>query len=177
MNLGAITGTGAGIVTPPDIPMDTDERNFWAEVERFKGKADEAYTLWQRLRTKRQAAASNAALNTEYNDVMNEGERIAAKISDVERVTNQVKQGMAETIGGWFGLEGVNHLKQNLGQLGFIQIAALALVTGAIAWLGSWIVKGNIVDRKLTAVENMIAGGVSPAQAGTGAFFVVRALR
>ena len=166
MNLGAIVGTGAGITDAPDIPMDTDERNFWAEVERFKGKADEAYTLWQRLRAKRQAAASNAALNAEYNDVMNEGEKIATKISDVERVTNQVKQGMVETITGWFGLEGVNHLKNQLGGLGFIQLAAIALVTGAIAWLGSWIVKGNIVDRKLTAVENMVAGGVSPAEAG-----------
>jgi len=166
MNLGQILGTGAGITDAPNIPMDTDERTFWAEVEKFKRKADDAYTLWQKLRAKRQAAASNPALNAEYNDVMNEGESIATKMSDVERVTAQVKQGMLETIGGWVGLEGVNQIKNHLGQLGFIQLAAIALVTGAIAWLGSWIVKGNIVDRKLTAVENMVAGGVSPAEAG-----------
>lgn len=166
MNLGAIVGTGAGITDAPDIPMDTDERTFWAEVEKFKRKADEAYTLWQKLRAKRQAAATNAALNAEYNDVMNEGEKIATKMSDVERVTSQVKQGMLETIGGWIGLEGVNDLKREVGQLGFIQLAAVALVTAAIAWLGSWIVKGNIVDRKLTAVENMVASGVSPREAG-----------
>jgi len=166
MNLSAIVGTGAGIVDPPDTVMDTDERTFWAEVERFKSKADEAYTLWQRLRAKRQAAASNPALNAEYNDVMNEGENIATKISDVERITNQVKGGVYETVTGWFGLEGLNHAKQELGQLGFLPVLAIGLVAGAIAWLGSWIVKGNIVDRKLTAVENLIAGGVSPTQAG-----------
>lgn len=166
MNLSAIVGTGAGITSAPDIPMDSDERTFWAEVERFKRKADDAYTLWQKLRAKRQAAASNASLNAEYNDVMNEGENIASKMSDIERVTNQVKQGMLETVGGWFGLEGVNHLKGQLGQLGFVYLAAIALVSAAVAWLGSWIVKGQIIDRKLSAVENLIAGGVSPAQAG-----------
>jgi len=166
MNLSQIVGTGTGISDPPDVPMDTDEKNFWDEVERFKRKADEAYTLWQKLRAKRQAAATNPALNAEYNDVMNEGENIATKMSDVERVTAQVRQGMAETITGWFGLEGYRTAARGLGQLGFVQLAAIALVTGAIAWLGSWIVKGNIVDRKLTAVENMVAGGVSPTEAG-----------
>jgi len=166
MNVGQVTGTGAGIAPPPDAPMDTDERSFWGEVEKFKRKADEAMSLWQTLRAKRQAAASNPALNAEYNDVMNQAENITAKMSDVERITNQVRQGAAQTIKGWFGLEGYNTAARGLGQLGFIQLIAIALVTGAVAWLGSWIVKGNIVDRKLTAVENLVAGGVSPAQAG-----------
>ncbi len=159
MNLGQIPDA-------PTTPMDTDERSFWSEVEKFKIKADNAYTLWQRLRAKRQAAATNPALQAEYNDVMTEGENIATKMSDVERVTNAAKQGVYETVTGWFGLEGVNNLKQNLGQLGFVYVAAIALVAAAAAWLGSWIVKGNIVDRKLTAVENLIAGGVSPGEAG-----------
>ena len=166
MNLGQILGTGAGIASAPAIMTDPDEQTFWGEVEKFKRKADEAYTLWQKLRAKRQAAATNSALNAEYNDVMNEGEKIASKISDVERVTNQVKSGVSETITSWFGLEGYQNAARGLGQLGFIQLAAIALVTAAIAWLGSWVVKGNIVDRKLTAVENMIAGGVSPSEAG-----------
>lgn len=150
----------------PTAPMDTDERTFWAEVERFKGKADEAYNLWQKLRAKRQAAASNPALQAEYDDVMASGENIATKMSDVERVTNAAKQGVYETVTGWFGLEGLNNMKSQLGQLGFIYVAAIALVSAALAWLGTWIVKGNIMDRKLTAVENLIAGGVTPAEAG-----------
>jgi hypothetical protein len=154
------------IADAPTTPMDTDERSFWAEVEQFKRKADDAYTLWQKLRTKRQAAASNAALQAEYNDVMGEAENIATKMSDVERVTNAAKAGIYETVTGWFGLEGVNNLKRNLGQLGFVYVAAIALVAAAAAWLGTWIVKGNIMDRKLTAVENLIAGGVSPGEAG-----------
>lgn len=154
------------IADAPNVPMDTDERGFWAEVDRFKSKSAEAYALWQKLRAKRQAAATNAALLAEYTDVMNEAENITTKFSDVERVTNAVKGGIYETVTGWFGLEGVNNLKNNLGQLGFIQLAAVALVTAAVAWLGTWIVKGNIMDRKLTAVENFIRDGVDPSTAG-----------
>ena len=155
------------IADAPNVAMDTDERGFWDEVDRFKSKADEAYTLWQKLRAKRQAAASNPALQAEYNDVMTEGENIAAKMSDVERVTNQVRQGLLETVGGWFGLEGYQKAARGLGQLGAIQVVLIAVVTAAIAWLGTWIVKGNIIDRKLTAVENMIAGGVDARTAGS----------
>lgn len=166
MNVGQVYGTGTAISEPPAVITDSDERTFWNEVEKFKGKADEAYGLWQKLRAKRQAAASNPALQAEYDDVMNEGENIASKMSDVERITAQVKGGVYESVTGWFGLEGLNHAKQKLGQLGFLPVLAIGLVAGAIAWLGSWIVKGNIVDRKLTAVEGLIGQGVSPREAG-----------
>lgn len=166
MNVGQVYGTGTAISEPPAVITDSDERTFWNEVEKFKGKADEAYGLWQKLRAKRQAAASNPALQAEYDDVMNEGENIASKMSDVERITAQVKGGVYESVTGWFGLEGLNHAKQQLGQLGFLPVLAIGLVAGAIAWLGSWIVKGNIVDRKLTAVEGLIGQGVSPREAG-----------
>lgn len=154
------------IADAPSGAMDTDERGFWAEVDRFKVKSAEAYALWQKLRAKRQSAATNAALQAEYNDVMNEAENITSKFSDVERVTNAAKAGIYETVTDWFGLEGVNNLKNNLGQLGFIYVAAIALVSAAVAWLGTWIVKGQIMDRKLTAVENLVAGGVDPRTAG-----------
>lgn len=150
----------------PDVPLDSQERTFWGEVEKFKRKADEAYTLWQRLRTKRQAAVTNAALQAEYDDVMAQGENIGAKISDVERMTAQVREGVGERITSWFGLEGYNHAGRQLGQLGFVQFAAIALVTAAIAWIGSWVGKAYIVDRKLDAVQGMIADGVDPRQAG-----------
>jgi hypothetical protein len=164
MNVGQIYGTG--IPDTPAVITDSDERTFWNEVEKFKLKADEAYTLWQKLRAKRQAAASNPVLQAEYDDVMASGENIAGKMSDVERITAQVKGGVYESVTGWFGLEGLNHAKQQLGQLGFLPVLAIGLVAAAIAWLGSWIVKGNIVDRKLTAVESLIGQGVSPREAG-----------
>lgn len=155
-----------GIPDAPDVPLDSQERTFWGEVDKFKRKADEAYTLWQRLRAKRAAAVTNAGLQAEYDDVMAQGEDIGAKISDVERMTAQVREGIGERITSWFGLEGVNHAGRQLGQLGFVQFAAIALVTAAIAWIGSWIGKAYIIDRKLDAVQGMIADGVSPREAG-----------
>ncbi len=170
MNVGQIYGTGSGITAGIDVPppgtVEPDEREFWAEVDKFKAKADEAFQLWQRLRAKRQAAQSNPALNAEYTDVMEQGENITTKISDVERAAAAVRKGLADTITGWFGLEGYQHAARQLGQLGVIQFAAIALITAAVAWLGSWVVKGNIIDRKLTAVENLHAQGVSISDAG-----------
>jgi hypothetical protein len=164
MNVGQIYGTG--ISEPPPVVTDPDEKHFWGEVEKFKAKADEAYTLWQKLRAKRQAAATNPALQREYDDVMSAGENIAVKISDVERVTAQVKGGVYETITGWFGLEGLNNAKQHLGQLGFVQVIAVVAVSAAIAWIAGWIGEAYIVDRKLESVERLIDNGVSPKDAG-----------
>jgi hypothetical protein len=163
-------GTGSGIADTipdaPNVPLDSQERTFWGEVDKFKRKADEAYTLWQKLRARRQYAATNPTIEAEYNDVINQGEDIGAKISDVERMTAQVKEGVGDRISSWFGLEGMRHAQNQLGQVGFIQFAAIALVTGAIAWISSWIGKAYIVDRKLDSVENMIASGVDPREAG-----------
>lgn len=174
MTVGQIYGSGTGItsdiVEAPSVPMDSDERTFWGEVEKFKAKADEAYTLWQKLRAKRQAAQANARLHAEYTDVMEEAEDITGKVSDVERLAAQVREQMAGSVLSVFGLEGYNAIKRvaknNAGGLGFIQFAAIALVSGAIAWLGTWITKAVIVDRKLTAVESMVSQGVDPAEAG-----------
>lgn len=170
MNVGQIYGSGTGITADipdaPNVPLDAEESDFWREVEKFKGKADEAYTLWQRLRAKRQAASTNPELLREYNDVIGQAENIQAKISDVERITAAAKSGVVESITSWFGLEGYNSAIRQPKQLGLLPVLAVAAVAAAVAWLGSWIIKGNIVDRKLTAVENMIDSGVDPRTAG-----------
>lgn len=171
MNLGQIYGSGTGITAAipdaPSVPLDAEESDFWREVSKFKTKADEAYTLWQKLRAKRQAAATNPELLREYNDVIGEAENIQAKISDVERISAAAKSGIVESVTSWFGFEGINSAIRQPDQLGFLPVLAVAAVSAAIAWLGSWIIKGNIVDRKLSAVENMIASGVDPATAGS----------
>ena len=173
MTVGQVYGSGTGIGTnippPPDEPMDAENADFWTKVDQFKRKADEAYTLWQKLRAKRQAALTNPALKAEYDAVMGEAENLAARASDVERAAATVKQGFVETVKSWLpgfsGAEFYRNARED-GQLGFIQVIAVAAVMAAIAWVGTWIVKGNIVDRKLTAVENLIDKGVSPGQAG-----------
>lgn len=171
MNVGQVYGSGTGITAAipdaPSVPLDAEESEFWREVSKFKTKADEAYTLWQTLRAKRQAASTNPELLREYNDVIGEAENIQAKISDVERISAAAKSGVVESITSWFGLEGYNGAIRQPDQLGFLPVLAVAAVAAAIAWLGSWIIKGNIVDRKLTAVENMIDSGVDPATAGS----------
>lgn len=172
-----IYGTGSGITSgieePTVAPATSEERTFWGEVDRFKAKADEAYTVWQRLREKRQAASSNPKLQAEYDQVMASADNMGAKVSDVEQAVAAVKSGIGETIIGWgtsvFGLEGVNDAKNDarayLGELGIAQFAIVA-VAAAIAWIGSWLADAYIVDRKLTAVETLHAQGVPIDEAG-----------
>lgn len=151
---------------PPDVPMTSDDRTFWGEVANFKRKATEAMALWNRLREKRAAAVTDPKLQAEYDAVMAEAEGITAKIAEIERVANSALNTIGEKVSSWFGLGVYRQLAHQAGQLGFVQVAAIALVTAAIAWISSWIGKGYIVDRKLDAVEKLVAEGVSPTDAG-----------
>jgi hypothetical protein len=166
---GTGTGIASGIEGPTVAPATSEERSFWDEVDRFKAKADEAGRLWQKLRGKRQAAASDPKLQAEYDQVMGQAESITAKVSDVERAVAAAKSGVYETVTGWFGLEGADMVKREarayLGDLGFPQLVIIA-VAAAIAWIGSWMADAYIVDRKLTAVENLTAQGIPIDEAG-----------
>ena len=169
MNIGQLFGSPATASipdAPPRAEMDSSDADFWSKVDEFKMKADEAYTLWQRLRAKRLAAMGSPELKAEYDDVMGEANEIQGKISDVERYALAVREGAGGIIKGWFGLEGYNHAMRQLGNLGFVQVFAVAAVAAAIAWIGSWTAKAYIVDRKLTAVENLHAQGVPISEAG-----------
>lgn len=151
---------------PADAAMTADDRTFWGEVAKFKQKASEAMALWARLREKRAAAVTDPKLQAEYETVMAEAEGITGKIAEIERVANGALATIGEKVTEWFGLGAYRHLAHQAGQLGFVQVAAIALVTAAIAWISSWIGKGYIVDRKLDAVEKLVAEGVSPTDAG-----------
>jgi hypothetical protein len=169
MPVGQVYGTGtaitSGIEEPTIAPQTSEEKTFWGEVDKFKAKADEAYRVWQGLRAKRQAAASNPQLQGEYDQVMDRAEGMTAKVSDVEKAVASVREGVAETITGWFGLEGYRHAARKLGGLGLAPVL-IAVVTAAIAWIGSWLADAYVVDRKLDAVENLTAQGVPISEAG-----------
>lgn len=168
-----IVGTGTGITShiegPATPPETTDEAKFWNEVDKFKAKANEAYDLWQELRAKRQAAASNPKLSAEYEKVMDDAETMTAKVSDVEKAVAAVRSGVAGTITGWFGLEGYRNGSRALGEhlhgLGFAPVI-IAVVAAAVAWIGSWVAEAYVVNRKLDAVENLTEQGVPYSEAG-----------
>ena len=163
MKLGQIYGTGAPIdIEPSPVAGSPQEAGFWGEVDRFKGKADEFYRVWQGLRAKRQAASASPELQREYSDVMGEADTVVAKMSDVERVVGAVR----ETVTGWFGVEGYRQAGRTLMGLGALPLLPIALITAAIAWITGWLGKAYLLDRKLTSVETMIAGGVDPSEAG-----------
>lgn len=137
--------------------QDPENATLWAKVDEFKAKADDFYSLWQRLRAKRALAAQDPQALQEWNALMGEAESVTAKVSDVEYAINQAKSWTS----GFFGID---NMRAGFGDLGLLPFV-IAAVAGAIAWLGSWILKGNALDRKLDSLDSMISQGFSPAQA------------
>jgi len=136
---------------------DPENATLWAKVDEFKAKADEFYSTWQDLRARRQAAATNPVVLKEYNDLMGEAESVTAKVSDVEFAINQAKT----WAGGFFGMENV---RGSFGELGILPFV-IAAVAGAIAWLGTWLAKANILNGKLDAIQSLVGQGYSPERA------------
>ncbi len=139
------------------LQNDPANAELWTKVDEFKSKADEFYNEWQRLRGMRQAAARDPEALKEWNRLMGQADGVAAKVSDVEKAVNQAKS---------WGLSvfGLNGLRDSLGELGAVQFV-VALVIGAIAWLGTWLADAYQLDRKLTYQEELIAQGISPERA------------
>ncbi|NIT36963.1 MAG: hypothetical protein GTN49_10780 [candidate division Zixibacteria bacterium] len=117
------------------------------------------------MQAKRAAATTNPAIKAEYDKVMSDADAMGSKVSDVERAVATVREGITETIYGWFGLEGIREAKNHLGELGIAQFAIIA-VAAAIAWITTWITDALTVDRKLSAIENLVDDGVDPRTAG-----------
>lgn len=155
---------------PPDATMDREDESFWGKVAEFKRRADDAMALWSRLAERRGFAATDPKLHAEYNAVMQEAEGISGKIAEIERIANSALSTLGQKFSDFFGLgdaaQGRQFVGRQAGQLGFVQIAAIAIVSAAIAWIASWTGRGYIVDRKLDAVENLVAEGMSPGEAG-----------
>lgn len=138
------------------IANDPDNATLWEKVDEFKGKADEFYNVWQTLRAKRQLAARDPQALKEWNDLMGEAEGVTAKVSDVEFAVNQAKS----WAGSFFG---VDNVRGSLGELGLLPFV-IALVAGAIAWLGSWLTKAYMLDSKLDTIENLASQGYSTSE-------------
>lgn len=139
------------------LQNDPENAELWSRVDEFKAKADEFYTEWQRLRGMRQAAARDPEALKEWNRLMGQADGVAAKVSDVEQAVNAAKSWGLSV----FGLEG---MRDGLGALGAVQFV-IALVVGAIAWLGTWLADAYQLDRKLTYQEELISQGISPERA------------
>jgi len=140
----------------------TEDAEFWSKVDEFKGKADEFYTEWQRLRGMRQAAARDPEALAEWNRLMGQADGVQAKVSDVEQAIQDAKA----WAGSLFGYNGAQ-MRNGMGDLGAWFV--VALIAGAIAWLGTWLTDAYLLDRKLTYQENLINQGISPERAAATA--------
>lgn len=145
------------------VAQDPENAELWAEVQKFKDKADEFYSLYTRLRDKRAAAMRDPKLQAEWNALIGEAAKVEVKISDTQKAINSA----VTWVGGFFGIDNVqNSMRNGFGELGLWPYV-IALVAGAVAWLTSWIGKGYILDRKLDSVESLVGQGYSPSQAAS----------
>jgi hypothetical protein len=139
------------------VASDADELSFLDKVRQFKRKADEMFTVFSRLREKRDIAYSTPETRASYDRVMGNAEGLMSKVQDyVPQIDAVLSWG-----GGLFGLS----RNQTLGQLG---IAPLLLfgIGALITTMTVWISDAWTEYQKLTAIEKYLGQGLSATEAG-----------
>lgn len=139
------------------VASDADELSFLEKVKQFKRKADEMFTVFSRLREKRDIAYATPETRASYDRVMGQADSLMGKVQDYVPQIDSV----LSFAGGLFGL----NRNQTLGQLG---IAPLLLfgIGALITTMTVWISDAWTEYQKLTAIEKYLDQGLSAGEAG-----------
>lgn len=139
------------------VASDADELSFLDKVRAFKAKADEMFTVFSRLREKRDIAYSTPETRASYDRVMGRAEGLMSNVQDYVPQIDSV----LSFAGGLFGL----NRNQTLGQLG---IAPLLLfgIGALITTMTVWIADAWTEYQKLSSIEKYLDQGLSASEAG-----------
>ena len=125
-------------------------------LDEFKARATEFAKQFSFLQGKSAVVARHPKLKADYTALMDRGAWVR---SAIEKVT-----GATDTVVGWFKnlLGGVEVETRSLGFLPLVPVAIIAASTAAIA---KWMSDAYVFGRKLRAVEDLEAKGLSPQEA------------
>lgn len=129
-----------------------------AEVERLKEKAAEFMSVFTRLRNLESVARLDSSASLRYDNLMGVATAIQSRVSYVT--------GLIDSVFNWFNDQGSPppNTVQGMGELGVLWVP-VAVVAGAVAYIVSWLADAYIEVEQLEAVQELIAQGVSPADA------------
>lgn len=128
------------------------------EVERLKEKAAEFSDIFSRLQMLEPVARTNDAAYVRYQNLMARGNTIRDSVSYVT--------GLVDKVFDWFDSNGSAppSTVQGLQGLGLLWVP-IAVVSGAVAAIVGWLADAYVDVQELETAKELIAQGVSPADA------------
>jgi len=123
-------------------------------LESFKTRAAEFMQTFNFLKGKEPVIARHPELKSDYTSLMDKGDWVRAAI---EKVTSGV-----DALTGWFRS---TFGAASADQLGFVPLIPLAVIAASTAAIAKWMSDAYTFSRRLSAIEKLEAGGMSPQQA------------
>lgn len=136
-------------------------------IRDFNNKLAEFDRLRQWFIAEKDVAKTDAGLNQEYNALMKRADLLQGTIQKAKDAINQLNNMVENMTPDWLR----NWLNNTNGDsLGLIPLLVAGAITGALAWLGTWITDAYIVGRKIEAQKIAIAAGADPTKATEAVF-------
>jgi hypothetical protein len=136
-------------LTPQDVSM----------LEKFKAKTREFSDAFNRLTSMRVDAQSSQSMRDEYADLVETGQSIKDKI---QYITQKVDDATG-FFSNLFDFDGFGMVRNSVNRhpvgLGILPLIPIALMGGALAYMGSYIADIYLFERKITEQKRLESQG------------------
>lgn len=141
--------------------VDQDMGYIDGIIRDFNNKIAEFDRLRAWFVAEKDVARSDAVLNQEYDALMKRAELLDGTIQKAKDAINQLTNMVENMTPDW--------LRSLLGNsdgdsLGFVPLLIAGAITGALAWLGTWITDAYIVGKKIEAQKLALSAGADPTK-------------
>jgi len=142
-------------------------------ISTFKKKSNEFFNLWDSLTAKKKYISRLPNdVKQEYLDLLDRGKFINDKIKWIDGLINQASAAY-RNVKAWlsrtFGLGDYEQLKnynyQQLQGLGIIPLIPVAIIAGAVSFMGYWVNDAFQFNAKLNEIMRLEKKGLSPSKA------------
>lgn len=164
-----ILESGGESETPTYIAADTPpyrglegEESFWAQVKRFREKAQEFARVYDWLVSKRGAVEDDPALNAETAQLLERGQQVRASIRSVGAAIDRAREAVKQFGGDLAGMTGDT-------RLGIAPVLGVVIVTitGTLAFISKWLIDAYALGQRIEERERLIGEGFTPEQVRT----------
>jgi hypothetical protein len=136
-------------------------------IRDFNNKLAEFDRLRRWFIAEKDVAKTDARLNQEYDALMKRADLLQGTIQKAKDAINQLNNMVENMTPDWLR-DWLNNT--NGDSLGLVPLLVAGAITGALAWLGTWITDAYIVGKKIEAQKIAIAAGADPTKATEAVF-------
>lgn len=146
-----------------DQQLSSEELSW---LDKFRKSVQEFRNAFDTMVQNRSYVAARPEWQAEYNSLFNEGSIVKRAVETVAATVDGVVGAASSawnSVKDFFGFDGIPPRRpQGLGVLPLLPIAA---ISGAIAYMGAWVAKVYIFNRKLEEAKRLESLGVNPQEA------------